>query len=60
MPKEIPIYEIEHVKIGNAQSARPKPDAPSSFAPRALPPESMCGARFAASRESELLNPVAA
>ena len=60
MPKEIPIYEIEHVKIGNAQNSEAKTGCTVILCPQGAPAGIDVRGGGPASRESELLNPVAA
>ncbi len=60
MLKEIPIYEIEHVKIGNAQDTEAKTGCTVLLFPQGAPAGIDVRGGGPASRESELLNPVAA
>lgn len=60
MLKEIPIYEIEHIKIGNAQDTDAKTGCTVILCPKGAPAGIDVRGGGPASRESELLNPVAA
>lgn len=60
MLKEIPIYELEQVFIGNAQDTEAKTGCTVILCPQGAPAGIDVRGGGPASRESELLNPVAA